>query len=329
MSSKLLSIGLTVALALSGGLLGKVGCQNMELDSANARLNKELMQANLELGRAETKFGDAKKYAGKLESAVRKEIEDRDAALTRVGELEARLRDSISKEGKTELVYVKGPAITVPGDIWLKRGMLYHAVTDSKLIEVWGFDAEYKDHRMVVVASVRPKPNKTQEIPVFWQVQLDLRLRGVLAEAISPSGAINNYLTLWELDEEGKDVKKFQLTKFKMVVEDYRSPHWYWWAPHLDIGALALTGTSPLRFSTGGSLGLSFMGYGLTGNDLEWRVLRVSADLSEGNIALGLTPAMYNLGTFMPLISNLWVGPHVSYGGPGEWKVGVLIGGVL
>jgi hypothetical protein len=313
------------------GLLGKVGCDNMKLEERTSQLNAELMQANLDKGRAETQFGNAEKYIGELEESIQEEIKAREAEVTRYGELSARYTALKKKKQatKTEIVYRDGPVVEVPADLKLVTGLLYQATSPTTLVSIGELFGEYQDHRLYINARVLPFPNEERSTKWEFGYQLNLKLQAQFVETITPTGAINHYAKIYEVDETGKKVGEFKLDSFKYVVENPNQKQWFWWAPHLDVGALGMAGTLPPRFTTGGSVGVSFFGYGLTVNDLDWRVLRVSLDLSDGLPGIGLSPVAYNLGALIPLISNLWIAPHVHYGLEGEWKAGLFIGAVL
>lgn len=328
MKEKILSYVLTAALTLSLGLLGKIGCDNHRLNQRTTQLNAELMQAKLEIGRAETNFGDAEKYIDELEEAIQAEIAERDAEITRYGQLQARYKALEKRKVRTKVVY-REKVIKVPKELKLTAGYLYEAIAEDTMLPVKQLVGELKDHRIHIIGKVKPYANSDRHIPLHIGYELDFKLRGVFAETHTPTGAINHYITLYEVDEEGNDIGLFSLTEYKVIVQKPDQKRWFWWTPHLDIGLLGMAGSDPLRFAAGGSLGVSFMGYGRTMNDLDWRVLRLSADLSDGTAGLGFTPVLYNMGTFIPLISNLWIGPHLEYALKPEWRLGIFLGAVL
>jgi hypothetical protein len=323
---KALLAALFIALLTVGALLGKVACNKFELEDANAALNQQLMQANLELGRAHTEFGDANDYIDELEQGIQDEIAEREAIATRYGELEAKLSASGSSKSESIIKYLPGEPIFVPAHLGLEPGSMYLAESESELSRLAWIKGKHDDFRIhidcmalgVMVEGI---------IPMKIDYTFDLRIKGVFAETLTPSGAVNHYLTLTELDDEGNEVGKLKLEKFDMIVNDQREAQWYWWAPHVDIGAFGGYHTM-MKPGFGGSLGFSVMGYGLTENDLSWRVLRVSADVSD-TFGFGLTPGMYNLGELIPLVSNIWIGPHVIFNVDGTQIVGIWIGAVL
>jgi len=316
---------LIAACAVAFSLLIKIQCNNAALANTNSKLQETLMTQNLELGRAHTQFGEAQDQIGKLEQRIQDEINTRDALLTRYGELEAKLEQAVvPKPVKTIVKYVEGPPIEIQQD--LISGLLYQAVAIHTLSPIDKLKGTYKDHRLDISCLIQPSPGEL-DIPILIGYNLTLRLKGVYAETITPEGAVNNYVTLYEVDKEGNEIKKLELEKFEMVVTDLRSSQFFWWAPHVSIGAYIGYQTRE-KPSLGGSLGISLMGYGLTENDLSWRFLQLSFDISE-TIGFGIDPVMYNLGGPIPLISNLWISPHIGVDIEGFFTFGLAIGAVI
>lgn len=326
---KLLQYILIGVLALTLGLLGKVGCQNTELQTSNDKLNRELMQADLDKGRSLTKFGDAGDYIDQLEEKIQDDIKEREGELQLYAELqtEYNLVRKKLKAGKTQVVYIKGETVEVPASLDLVQGMYYEAVTVRTLVPIERLDGEFHDRRIDITGRVYPVPGHEMRFEFDYQLQMAFELQFV--ESHLPTGAINHYATMYEIDRvTGERLGKLPVTKFTVVVNKPEQGQWFWWAPHIDVGVLGMARFAPPAFSPGGSIGISLMGYGRTVNDLQWRVARLSFDLSDGLPGIGLTPVAYNLGELLPLISNLWVGPHLSYI-PEQWGVGLLLGAVL
>jgi hypothetical protein len=328
MNIKVLSVSLLVALAAALGLLGKLGYSNYQLRQAQSQINSELMQAKLEVGRAHTQLGDANSKLGDLSSDLQKEVTALKASVTRYAELEADYKVLQKQKGKTTIEYLPGDPIEVPcPDVTFIRGLLYEAITEHTMAPIRSLAANLKDDRLDVVCMIEPYPNTGRDIPFRVGYSLHFKLKGHLIETRTASGAINHFIELYEVDNNGKEVGKMELTKFDVTVQDETLPHFMWWAPHVDVGILGGYSTRP-GFATGGSIGLSAMGYGRTNNDLTWRFVRISLDLST-NAGIGLTPVLYNIGDPLPLVSNIWVGPHLMYGFQQEALLGVFLGGVL
>lgn len=128
----------------------------------------------------------------------------------------------------------------------------------------------------------------------------------------------------------GKEfVLKTTSSEYKQLLE--KSTQFYWWAPHLDLAIdNTLTLQSDTFFNPGASLGLSIMGYGRTKNDLDWKFIRVGIGANvEKNFYLTLQPVEYNIGKFIPLLSDLWVGIGASYDFSNTWGLSLSISTTL
>lgn len=328
MKSHITTIILAVCLGVVLVLLGKVAYTNHQLTNRTEQLNSQLMKANLDLGRAETRFGDAEDEIVRLSSELQKEIKARGAQITRYGELKARYDVLVKRKPVTRVdtVYVEAEPIECP-DTKFVRGLLYEAITEKSLVALQEYTGRLEDFRLSVDCTIMPKPNNDRFIPMSVGYQLHQKFGAQLVETRLPSGGINHYVRLYEIGPDGKPVGDLTLDSFEVVVADELAPKWFWWAPHLDILGFVGAGPDTLPY-LGGSLGVSFMGYGHTEDDLSWRVLRISGDFGT-DVGIGLTPALYNLGDLIPLISNLWVGPHISKGLNTQWTLGIVLGAQL
>jgi hypothetical protein len=300
----------------------------MKLSDANEQLNKELMQANLELGRAKTEFGDAEKEISKLESQVQQEIRNRKATMTLYAELEASYKQIRTAKGKVKIIIKEGRVIQSDKEN-VVPGLLYEGTPEFSLVPVEQLSGDMKDHRLKLRATIQPYPNTNRDFPFEFEYELDIRFELQFTETRLPSGGINHYATIWEVDRYGNRVGKFNINKFTVVVEQPNAKQWFWWAPHIDIGVIGGAKLTPPDFIFGGSIGFSPFGFGLTINDLDWRFLRISLDLSNNLPGVGITPVLGNIGQPIPLLSNLWVGPHLTYLPPEGWALSLFIGAVL
>ena len=311
------------------GMLGLNLWQKRELNQTKNELNEQLMQANLELGKAQTQFGDANKMIGELETELQESIKSRNESLSMYGKLLAKY--NAKGEGKT--VYIPGATevieVPIESQMTFKPYVFYYAETEKTLRELGGaLPSGFEDHRLKIDSVLFT--DITGEITFAFNYLLKLALAGELVQTTTESGAVNHYLQLWELDGEGKKVGKFKLTKFDVVVTDQRKPEFYWFAPHLDLG---VTGGFDGNVIAGGSIGMSLSGYGVTKNDLQWRILRAGLTLEGERLTQGkwgrleLSPFMWNLGGPIPLVSNIWIGPAAVYGG--TWGGALLLNVVL
>ena len=285
-------------LALSAG--GAAHYWNISRDQASllSASRVELQQANLKVGRGETLLADANKKIGSLSSEVKREVKARRASLTLVAELTAALTaEKKNVKVKTRVVYknsVERVEVELPkGKIFIEK--------DGKYLPVESMAYNYKDHRITIVGDA---------IKGELSYRLHQKFRGVLAESRLPGGGYNHYATFWELGPRGEDAVKLKLESFKVVRTDERAPKFWWWNPHLDLlGGIAFKpDVSPHV-----ELGLSVMSWGKTADDMHWRFLRVGVGVVGRELSLSLSPAMYNIGKPLPLVSNLWLTPTVGY----------------
>lgn len=330
---KTVVILLTVGLLYSFALLGKTSYTSMQLRNANAKLNEELMQAELEIGRAKTKFGNANKYIKTLEKKVQDEIKERDAAITRVGWFEGQLKtaNKIIKGQKKDqkIVYIDREVLIEPTNTVPKfeRGMLYQAIGPKSLIMLGRVDQKFQDHRLKLHVIIEPTPNAALRIPVNVGYELSVNLLGELVETLLPSGGINHYLTLWETKDKEK-LGKVLLQDFQVVVNDQRKLH-FMFVPRLDIGITPFWNLINDSFDAGGSFGVSVLGVGLTKKDLSWRFLRLSLEV-KNDIGLGFSPFVFNVGSLAsPILTNVWIGPNLVWFVNNGIVPGLFLGGII
>ncbi len=323
---------LTVSLLLCGGFIVKMKLDEMQTQQVTSELNEKLMEANLEIGRAETKFGDASKHIKHLEKELKQEIKERNSIITRFGQLKARYDVEVSHKTETSIEINDSIFINDCANSELIEGHLYVA-RDKELGVLNTFTAGYKDHRILIGCTVSPRVTSAGTIPVDITYNLNLKLKAEILEAITPTGAINNYVRLYELDDKGRTVGTFEVKSFTMVVDDQRTPKFLWWDPHMDMGVgLGLRSDSSiesLNWEGVASIGFTPVSYGLSSKELAWRFGRFSFDIGK-EISIGFTPALYNIGNNLPVFTNLWVGLFAHYGLADErWGFGLTLGATL
>ncbi len=60
------------------------------------------------------------------------------------------------------------------------------------------------------------------------------------------------------------------------------------------------------------SIDLSFFSYGKTNRDMDWKFIEFSFGGTHKNLYIGFIPVSYNVGHFIPLVENLFVGPYIN-----------------
>lgn len=99
----------------------------------------------------------------------------------------------------------------------------------------------------------------------------------------------------------------------------------YWFDPKLNAGInFGLNGSN---FYTRPSIGVSWMGYGLTKNDLKWKFLNTGIDFNTdlSNVGINFMPFVYR--PFDSFITNTYLGPGVNYSISGtSYFLGISLG---
>lgn len=80
-------------------------------------------------------------------------------------------------------------------------------------------------------------------------------------------------------------------------------------APHLNAGLFAGMADRPVY---GGRVGISSWGYGLTKNDLDYKLGELGFNFSNDYVDLSLVPVQYRIGNHLPLIEDTYIGAGVG-----------------
>lgn len=193
-----------------------------------------------------------------------------------------------------------------------------------------------------IMASEKNDKGEVVEIPVAWAIYFPnreqdkrwktgvypLEYNAKVVQAEQVTGQWNTYVEAWaenNKDPESRGEKlplKITQAEFKQVKEV--TERMFWWNPKIDFGiGWSSTNSSTVNFG----MGFSAMGYGRTENDLKWRFLRLAfmTDSEFDSYYGSFSPAGYNLGEFLPIISNLWLWPEVTYSDEGKMGGGVSL----
>jgi hypothetical protein len=282
--------------------------------------NKELMQANLDLGRAKTDIVKQKEVQQAamqdLDSKLKKEIKDREALITLYGKLQGELTVEKNKvKVVTQIVYRDGQTISIP------EGKIFVKLDDGKYKEVESLTYTYEDFRINIAGDAVQKT---------LSYKLHQKFRGEFLETQLPGGAKNHYAKIFELDADGKDVAEIKLTSFNVLRAEDLPDHFSWFNPKLDLG-VGIASNHSFSPVVVGELGVSLSSYGKTDDDITWRLFRIGTGISNKGFSLTFSPVLYNIGKVLPLISNTWV--HVfmggTFGGLPDVQMGVGLSVVL
>jgi hypothetical protein len=80
-------------------------------------------------------------------------------------------------------------------------------------------------------------------------------------------------------------------------------------APHLNAGLFAGYSEGGIY---GGRVGISGWGYGLTKNDLDYKIGELGVNFSRDYIDLSVVPIQYRIGNELPLVEDMYLGAGVG-----------------
>lgn len=267
--------------------------------------NKELMKANLELGRAHTIITEQKKVQEAALADINKkwkeEIDKRKALITAYGQLQAKLE--IEKKKVKTITKIRWKERNLIRTIELPKGKLFVRQENGKYKQVDSLSYSYKDFRISIKGDV---------IQQTLSYKLHQKFKGQLVATVLPSGAKNHYAKIFEIDDKGKVVQELKLTHLDILTSNNLPKRMMWWNPKVDLG-LGIGITSNVKTGWIAELGFSTSAYGITKDDITWRFIRFGMGVAPGGMSLTFSPVQLNIGKFLPLVSNMWLTPYAGY----------------
>lgn len=128
----------------------------------------------------------------------------------------------------------------------------------------------------------------------------------------------------FSITSNGK-VNSLKITNAKYE-EEYPSPSFSFWNPHVFLGVDGGLGVSslPLKGEFTPNLSFGFLSYGKTKVSPDWIFgdVGVGYGVVDKKLQFQIMPAQYNLGRVLPFISNTYVGPVLGVGIDGVIYVG-------
>ena len=254
--------------------------------------------------------------------AIKKDLKGLDADLSAIGQTVASIEGQVEENQGSDDVIEHNPG-DQPENCELCDVHGYTAATQVKDISLGEMP-----HAQVQFDASKNKP---------WTIQsddVDVEVTTVLGESDKEDVTIF-YHTVSMFNKSrpelaGKEYK-LKITSSKFVQTLDTSKEFYWWAPHLDLSSdnlfiLDSGGDDFYRF--GGSIGFSVMGFGRNKSDLDWKFIRLGVGINSNESAyVSLEPVKYNIGKFIPLISDLWIGAGILW--DSNWGISISLGTTL
>lgn len=280
---------------------------------------EELQQANLEIGRAHTEIANQKivheKAISELDKKLQDEIKKNKALITMYAKLEAAY--DMEKQKVSSLASTIEEILKAQSLADLPVGRLFYKKDDGTLASVKSFKWTWQDFRIDLDGELTADgigPDKTILIKHDMSYKIHLRFRAKIIRTVLPNGVANHYGELYEIDPQGKDLGKLTLTSFEVIEATSLPKKMSWWNPKLDLtaGGIVSINKNPTG-SFAADLGISLSSYGVTKDDINWRFFRFGIGYSSESAHLSFSPAMYNVGKNLPLVSNVWITPYGGY----------------
>jgi len=286
-----------------------------QADLADARVYKEyaenLARANTELvSSLKDEIAQLRKENSAAIQEMLNDIESKNEVITNLGETLSSLRsDVVDLRVKADATYKEDT-----GD--------YNESSFKKIM----YRTENEEGKEVEVPIAWSMFYPNREPANRWKTGVyPLEYHSRVFQTEQQDGQWNTYTQVWF--ENNKDPESVGLevpldlvsSEFKQVIN--KDERFYLWAPllsfNLDVG-FGMGGEK-----VGGGISFSTSGYGRTKNDLRWRFFDFGLSTNGNDLWVKFTPATYNLGRHIPLVSNTFIGPYVGYSTKNETIVGI------
>jgi hypothetical protein len=254
--------------------------------------------------------------------AIKKDLKGLGADLSAVGETIASIEGQIEENQGSDDVVDHDPG---------------EQPENCELCDVYGYTAstQIKDIKVGEMPHAKVEFDASKEKP--WTVKsddIDVKVVTVLGESDEDDVTIF-YHTISMFNKTRPELAdkefKLKITSSEFVQTLDNSKEFYWWAPHLDLSfdnGFILDTDGDDFYRAGASLGFNVMAYGRNKHDNDWRFIRLGVGInSKEHAYVTLEPARYNIGKFIPLISDLWLGAGALY--DGGWGISISIGTTL
>lgn len=326
--AKAVMFGLIILALVGAGLKGYAWV-SMKFAHQEAQHKIELEQArqykqyNDNLVRAHTEVvKDLKSEIKGLEKrnsaavdAMLKDIKDKNEKITNMGETVAKLNENIRDlRVKADHTYKSGTGDYNEQEF--KKIMYRDKDEDGNVIEVPIGWAIYFPNR---------EPGKRWKTGVY-----PLEYHSKVVQSEQEDGQINTYTEVYfenNKDKASRGIEvpiKIASSEFKQLRKEDKE--FYLWAPHINftidfgIGGFDVLDENSNPIVPGISVSMS--GYGRTKNDLDWKFVELGLSSDGDTTYFKFMPFSYNIGNFVPLVSNTFVGPFIGYSTEGETVYG-------
>ena len=327
-------IGIIVALVLICGALTWWGITQYKIvvDSQDIvkQTQKQLMEKDVELGKAKTEFGNAQAELKKMSDDWQQWIKEHGGKAEDVAYWRARYETAVSGAKGDKIEINIPPAKVTHGSPGVATGSCPLPVTnniatvdhvDSLGKYIWldrvnDGNPDTKTDRVVLSYKDYRVDITVDALQNLFSYVLHQNFEGEFVKAVTREGAVVHFLRMWEVDDKGKRVKKIDIPDFRVVTElpeGYKS-RFFWWNPKIDAG-VNFGVSSRLQSAAAPEFGFSVATKGKTKDDSDWRFIRFSVAQNRNQIVFNFSPACWNDAKKLPLLEKLYVCPTIGQSG--------------
>lgn len=282
----------------------------IELENARQykQYNDSLVRAHTEVVKS---LKDEIKELDNQWDEARKDIKEKDEKIINIGKTIAKLNENIRDlRVKSDHAYKEGT-----GDYneqYFKKIMYRHKDEGGNVTEVPVAWSMYFPNR---------EPDKQWKTGVY-----PLEYHSKIVQSEQEDGQFNTYTEVYFENNKDKASRGLEVP-IEIISSEFtqlrkEDKEFFWWAPHLNLNVdFGISG-----FDLGNpivpGISISMSGYGRTKNDLDWKFVDLGISSDGTDTYFRFSPFAYNIGTFIPLISNTFIGPFVGFSTESETMFG-------
>jgi len=184
---------------------------------------------------------------------------------------------------------------------------------------VYSITAEKKK---IPIARVFFSPNVSKDEDKWGTQAFPLDYHTTIVESVDEEGVPNRRV---ELYVQNDFVPEKSSKKYPLKIKDV---HWVKGEEpdktlrfHTRLGFSGIFGIDEIY----PALDISFLSYGRTKRDMDWRFVDFTIGGTRDNIYFGITPVSYNLHPFLPFIENTFLGVNASMNMDREYNYGLSL----
>jgi len=294
---------LRIFFALLAGLAILWGLREVrDLITSNFERGESLALAQTDLEAAETYGVFTRKKLREVQAKYKGLLDDYNDRVSAYAELKAEYDYQQSHQVSATSSVPDGNSLSIDGCSVEKC---------YKMLEGESFSIEYADYHIEITGKFWRSYGSKWNCALGYILHQRFALEILETENLD-TGKKKMHASLYELDGEEKAIR-LKVKEFK-VVHNYEGQKvgMVWWAPNIKLGIHQPLYTTTSWFPAG-TLGVSFSKYVSPKRGDILNFFQVGVGFSpKKDFKFMITPVSYNLGAYIPLISDLWLGADLG-----------------